>query len=99
VSGPNILAPAVVARDIFELNAAWAASVGRRALSVGGRYVIRDGVRYCVGGLRWRLQAGDVAMVLVTSVPECDALPDLPVVRAAGSIARPSVTAESAVAA
>jgi hypothetical protein len=38
-------------------------------------------------------------MVLVTSVPECDALPDLPVVRAAGSIARPSVTAESAVAA
>jgi hypothetical protein len=88
-----------VAASIHELNDFWTAASSRRSMSVGGRYETRDGVRYGLGGLRWRVCDGARSMVLTTSEPECDALPNLPVVRAADPIVRPAIEASAAVAA
>lgn len=77
---PTDLRPTVTVGTLYDLNRQYLASVStHRGLSVGSRSVVRDGQRFGLGGLRWRLVTDDAVFETVTA--EDDVLPDVPVVR------------------
>jgi hypothetical protein len=87
----------IAAADITELNRFFVAAGPLATLATTGRYERRNGQLFGLGGRDWHLTAGPLVVVLTTSEAEDDALPDLPVVRAAGLA--PSATSVQAVAA
>jgi hypothetical protein len=77
---PTDCRPVIEVGSIAEFNEYYLAARPGRTLAVGGRYEVRDGRQFALGGLHWFLT--DSTRVVSTVTAEDEVLPDLPVVRA-----------------
>ncbi|GAB2696901.1 hypothetical protein [Kitasatospora kifunensis] len=71
--------PTVTVGTLYDLNERYLAAA-KCSLAVSSRTEIRDGIRFGLGGLNWRVSTPDASYEVVTG--EDEVLPDLPVVRA-----------------
>ncbi|MCX4751711.1 hypothetical protein OG455_41890 [Kitasatospora sp. NBC_01287] len=77
---PTDLRPTITVGTLNDLNDLYLTNLRtHRGLAVGSRDEVRDGQRFGLGGLRWRLVT--TSAVYETFTGEDEVLPDLPVAR------------------